>query len=69
MWCRCFCISSSSVVSTTRSMSQEKISRSAARITSPKRLVITLRLKSEVVCMTMFVSPSSTGEQSANQVL
>ena len=50
-------------------MSQEKISRSAARITSPKRLVITLRLKSEVVCMTMFVSPSSTGEQSANQVL
>ena len=36
-------------MSTTRSMSQENISRSAARMTSPKRLVITLRLKSDVV--------------------
>lgn len=38
-------------------------------VTSPKRPWMTLRLKSEVVCIMRLVSPSSTGSQSENQVL
>ena len=69
MWWRWRWNSISSGVRTTSSISQEKISRRAARMTSPKRPWMTLRLKSEVVCIMRLVSPSSTGSQSENQVL